>query len=92
MGASCAGWDWVWAGLDVSAGVGLGASVDLGASFVSAGLAEDPEGLGRSASTPKSGFPTATVSPAFANNFVITPWVGLLISTVTLSVSTLATV
>lgn len=88
--ASFTGSDLLSAGLVVSAG--LEVSAGLGASFVWAGEDEDPEGLGRSASTPKSGFPTATVCPAFAKNLVMTPWVGLLISTVTLSVSTLATV
>jgi hypothetical protein len=53
---------------------------------------EVPSGLGASASTSKKGLSTSRLSPSLTWNLVITPECGLLISTVTLSVYTLATV
>lgn len=57
-----------------------------------AGAGEDPVApFVASISTPKRGFPTPTTSPGLAKSLVMIPAAGLLISTVTLSVSILAT-
>lgn len=72
------GWSWAF-----------GAST-FGASFA-ADLGE-PAGFAPSGSTSNKGFPTPKVSPSFGCNLVTSPATGLLISTVTLSVSMLATV
>lgn len=52
----------------------------------------DPAGFPPSGSISNNGFPTSRLSPAFTWNLSNLPAWGLLISTVTLSVSTLATV
>ena len=85
LGASFFGayWVWVCAVLDDWAG--------LDSSFFSAGW-DAPSGFLASTSTPNRGFPTGTVSPGAAYSLVRIPGAGLLISTVTLSVSTLAIV
>jgi hypothetical protein len=62
-------------------------------SFFSSGFLTLPAvGLAASTSTSKSGLPTSKLSPALTCNFETKPVNGLLISTVTLSVSILATV
>ncbi len=100
-GGLCLG-EGVSLGVSLALGASFGASTvfgydaALGAEGVYAlgaeGAEDEAAGLGASGSTSKSGFPTPRLSPAFAWNLVMTPAAGLLISTVTLSVSMLATV
>lgn len=51
-----------------------------------------PSGFSAASSNSKKGFPTSTVSPSPANNYVMAPATGDLISTYTLSVSIIAKV
>lgn len=64
----------------------------LGSYFLAYCFGASPAGLALSGSISNKGFPTSKLSPALTWNFNNFPAWGLLISTVTLSVSTLATV
>lgn len=64
----------------------------FGSYFLASCFGASPAGLALSGSISNKGFPTSKLSPALTWNFNNFPAWGLLISTVTLSVSTLATV
>lgn len=64
----------------------------LGSYFLAYCFGAPPAGFAPSGSISNKGFPTSKLSPALTWNFNNFPAWGLLISTVTLSVSTLATV
>lgn len=64
----------------------------FGSYFLAYCFGASPAGFALSGSRSNKGFPTSKLSPALTWNFNNFPAWGLLISTVTLSVSTLATV